>query len=121
MLLLLTFPLFNVHFPFALNIHSSFSETPTLLLAKRRTIYVLNRIARPLPCPASIISVLLIHNGLQHYLQTYIHRFALATVPKYPPIFFFLCDAYLLLTFPCDPSQTLGDNYGTTVTTLPIT
>ena len=100
MLVLLMFPLFNAHFPSALNIHSSFSEPPTLLLAKRPTIYIiLNRIARPPPCLVSILSVLLIHNGLRHYLQTYIHRFALAAVPKYPPICFFLCDAYLLLTF----------------------
>lgn len=44
MLLLLMSPLFNVHYPSALNIHSSFSETPTLLLAQRRPIpiYILS-------------------------------------------------------------------------------
>jgi len=60
MLLLLMFPLPNVHYSSALIIHFSFSETPTLLLAQRRIIYIFNRIVQLPLCSSSILSVLLI-------------------------------------------------------------
>ena len=99
MLLLLMFPLPNVHYLSALSIRSSFPEIPTLLPAAHHLYSQSNCTTAALLC--FDFSVLFIQNGLRPYLQTYIHRFALAAVPKYPTIFFFLCDAYLLLTFAC--------------------
>jgi len=116
MLLLLMFPLPNVSLPISIEYPFLLprNTNPATRPAAHHLIYILNRIARPPPCFTSILSVLLVHNGLWHFLQTYIHRFALTAVPKpkHPPIFFFLCDAYLLLTFACDPSQAFGITMG---------